>query len=114
MAAASTRTDRMSEVARPRAASRGMRAERRFALLAVAPAALLVFCLMLVPIFGALGISFFKTDGVTASFVGLANYLNILTDPLVGAVLLVNLQFLVAVPLVRSPPRSRPCCSTRR
>ncbi len=66
----------------------------------VAPAALLVLCLMLVPIFGALGISFFKTDGVTASFVGLANYAQILTDPLVGAVLLVNLQFLLAVPLV--------------
>lgn len=80
--------------------SSSRRAERRFALIAIAPAALLVFCLMLVPIFGALGISFFKTDGVTATFVGFANYLGLLTDPLVGAVLLVNLQFLIAVPLV--------------
>jgi multiple sugar transport system permease protein len=78
----------------------GRRAERGFALLAIAPAALLVLCLMLVPMTGALGISFFKTDGVTASFVGLANYAQLLSDPLVGAVLLVNLQFLIAVPLV--------------
>lgn len=98
--AATGQTGAVAGAARRRAASRGRRVERRFALLAVAPAALLVLCLMLVPIMGALGISFFKTDGVTADFVGLANYLNILTDPLVGAVLLVNLQFLVAVPLV--------------
>ena len=98
--AATGQTGAVAGAARRRAVSRGRRVERRFALLAVAPAALLVLCLMLVPIMGALGISFFKTDGVTADFVGFANYLNILTDPLVGAVLLVNLQFLVAVPLV--------------
>ena len=94
--------DEITGTAPPRVVplSRSRRAERRFALLAIAPAALLVFCLMLVPIFAALGISFFKTDGVTATFIGLANYIGLLTDPLVGAVLLVNLQFLLAVPLV--------------
>lgn len=97
---ATGQTSAVAGTARHRAVSRGRRGERRFALLAVAPAGLLVLCLMLVPIMGAFGISFFKTDGVTADFVGLANYLNILTDPLLGAVLLVNLQFLVAVPLV--------------
>jgi multiple sugar transport system permease protein len=98
--AATGQTGAVAGAARRRAVSRGRRVERRFALLAVAPAALLVLGLMLVPIMGALGISFFKTDGVSADFVGFANYLNILTDPLVAAVLLVNLQFLVAVPLV--------------
>ena len=76
------------------------RAERRFALLAVTPALLLVTALMLIPIAGALVLSFFKTDGVTGQFVGLANYIGLFTDPLVGTVFLVNLQFLVAVPLV--------------
>jgi ABC-type sugar transport system permease subunit len=74
--------------------------DRRFALLAVTPAMLLVTLFMLVPIAGALVLSFFKTDGVTGSFVGLSNYVGLFTDPLVGTVFLVNLQFLIAVPLV--------------
>lgn len=78
----------------------GQSGERRFALLAVAPAALVVALLLLVPILGAFVISFFKTDGVTAHFVGLDNYASILTDRLVHTVFLVNLQFLIAVPLV--------------
>lgn len=75
-------------------------AEARFAILAVAPATIFVFCLLIVPIIAAFAISFVKTDGVTASFVGLQNYVRIFTDPLVHAVFLVNLQFLISVPLV--------------
>lgn len=76
------------------------RGESLLALAAVTPAAAFVLLLLIVPIIAAFGISFFKTDGVTAQFVGLQNYVRIFTDPLVHAVLLVNLEFLIAVPLV--------------
>jgi multiple sugar transport system permease protein len=74
--------------------------ERRLALLAISPAFLMVALFLFVPIAGAVAISFFKTDGVTAEFVGFANYVRIFTDPLVGEVFLVNLRFLVSVPLI--------------
>ena len=99
MAAAATGSEAAAGAGSSQPAT-GHNGERGFALLAVAPAALIVFLLLLVPILGALAISFFKTDGVTARFVGLDNYVSILTDRLVHAVFLVNLQFLIAVPLV--------------
>ncbi len=74
--------------------------ERRLALLAISPAFLMVLLFLFVPIAGAVAISFFKTDGVTAEFVGFANYVRIFTDPLVGEVFLVNLRFLISVPLI--------------
>lgn len=57
--------------------------ERRFALIAISPAFLMVAALLFVPILGAVVLSFFKTDGVTAEFVGFRNYIRIFTDPLV-------------------------------
>lgn len=75
-------------------------AEKRLALLAISPAFLMVALFLFVPIAGAVAISFFKTDGVTAEFVGFANYVRIFTDPLVGEVFLVNLRFLISVPLI--------------
>lgn len=74
--------------------------EKRLALLAISPAFLMVALFLFVPIAGAVVISFFKTDGVTAEFVGFANYGRIFTDPLVGEVFLVNLRFLISVPLI--------------
>jgi ABC-type sugar transport system permease subunit len=74
--------------------------EKRLALLAISPAFLMVVLFLFVPIAGAVAISFFKTDGVTAEFVGFANYVRIFTDPLVGEVFLVNLRFLISVPLI--------------
>ena len=74
--------------------------EKRLALLAISPAFLMVALFLFVPIAGAVAISFFKTDGVTAEFVGFSNYVRIFTDPLVGEVFLVNLRFLVSVPLI--------------
>lgn len=74
--------------------------EKRLALLAISPAFLMVALFLFVPIAGAVAISFFKTDGVTAEFVGFNNYVRIFTDPLVGEVFLVNLRFLISVPLI--------------
>jgi ABC-type sugar transport system permease subunit len=55
---------------------------------------------MIYPVLYALFISFNKTDGVDFDWVGLKNYGNILTDPLVHQVFLNNIKFLVSVPLV--------------
>lgn len=74
--------------------------ERRFALIAISPAFLMVAALLFVPILGAVVLSFFKTDGVTAEFVGFRNYIRIFTDPLVYEVFFVNLRFLISVPLI--------------
>ena len=66
----------------------------------VVPALLVVTMLMLIPIGYALWLSFQDYDGVTATFVGLENYTDLLTDPVVRAVFVVNLKYLLAVPAV--------------
>lgn len=76
------------------------RDEARFAIAAVAPAAAAVLLLVMLPIAGAVWLSFLRTDGVTANFVGLNNYIRIALDPIVHEVLLVNLKFLLAIPFV--------------
>lgn len=74
--------------------------EARFALFAVAPAALLVISVVVIPIIASFWLSFQATDGISVSFVGWSNYIRLLFDRTVHEVFLVNLKFLLSVPLV--------------
>lgn len=76
------------------------RKEQLQALVAVLPAFLLVVGLMLYPVCYAIWISFNKSDGLHWKFIGLDNYKNLLTSPVVHEVFFVNLKFLAAVPIV--------------
>lgn len=69
-------------------------------LLAVAPALVVVLGFMIYPILFALFISFNIFDGISYKWVGLQNYTNLLTDPMVHQIFLTNLKFLISVPLV--------------
>jgi len=86
------------------AAAKGPRRRRRIesaqAVASVLPALATVALFMLLPIGYALWLSFHNTDGVTSTFVGADNYVNLLQDPVVHAVFVVNLKYLLAVPLV--------------
>ncbi|MGA8117624.1 MAG: sugar ABC transporter permease [Actinocatenispora sp.] len=84
---------------RPRT-PRWQRREQIVALAAVLPAVIVVFAFMLYPIGYAVWLSFNKSDGFVSTFTGLSNYTDILTSSLVHQVFLVNLKFLVSVPLV--------------
>jgi multiple sugar transport system permease protein len=74
--------------------------DRMVGLAAVAPAVLIVVGFMIYPVLFALYISFNKSNGVSYEWVGFSNYTQLLTDPLVGQILVTNLKFLVSVPLV--------------
>lgn len=76
------------------------RQKQRIGFLAVFPAFFVVASLLFFPIGYAIWISFQKTDGVTSKFIGLKNYLDIVTAPLVHQVFVTNLKFLVAIPMV--------------
>lgn len=76
------------------------RNRRRIGFLATLPALIVVGALMVYPVFYAIWISLLKTDGVTSNYIGLKNYLDIFMSPLVHEVLVVNLKFLISVPLV--------------
>lgn len=76
------------------------RRERMLGLAAALPAFLVVAGFMVYPVAFALFISFTKTNGLTYEWRGLDNYINLLTDPIVHQVFLVNLKFLISVPLV--------------
>lgn len=74
--------------------------KQRIGFYAVLPACLVVMTLLFYPIAYAVWISFLKTDGVTSKFIGLKNYSDLLTAPLVHQVFLTNLKFLIAIPSV--------------
>jgi multiple sugar transport system permease protein len=69
-------------------------------LAAVLPAFIIVVGFMIYPVLFALFISFNRSNGISFEWVGLDNYVRILTDPLVHGVFLTNLKFLISVPLV--------------
>jgi ABC-type sugar transport system permease subunit len=69
-------------------------------LAAVLPALIVVVGFMIYPVLFAFYISFNKSNGRTFEWVGLDNYIRLLTDPLVHGVFLTNLKFLISVPLV--------------
>jgi ABC-type sugar transport system permease subunit len=76
------------------------RREKIAGAIAVAPALLVVTCVMLYPAGYALYLSFTRTKGRGVEWVGLKNYAKLLTDPIVHQVLINNLRFLVSVPIV--------------
>lgn len=76
------------------------RRERRIGLIATLPAFLIVMGFMVYPVLFAVYISFTRSDGATFEWVGLMNYVRILTDPLVASVFVTNLKFIVSVPLI--------------
>ena len=93
-------SDRRAGTSTTRPSAPWRRRDRWIGLAAVAPAFVIVVGFMIYPVLYALFISFNKTDGVDFDWVGLKNYGNILTDPLVHQVFLNNIKFLVSVPLV--------------
>jgi multiple sugar transport system permease protein len=93
--------DNTATAPRPTAARVRKRSRGRVgALLAVAPALLVVVGVMIYPVIFALYISFTKSDGVNFDWVGLGNYLDLVQDPIVQQVTLTNILFLISVPLV--------------
>ncbi|GAA0426803.1 carbohydrate ABC transporter permease [Leifsonia naganoensis] len=84
----------------PASRVRRRRRDRTIALAAVAPALLVVVGFMIYPVVFALYISLNTSDGADFTWVGLQNYLDLFTDPVVQQVALTNLKFLISVPLV--------------
>lgn len=76
------------------------RREKIIGAVAVAPALILVVGFLAYPVAYALWISLHRSNGVTYEWLGLGNYINLLTDPLLHKVFLTNLIFLISVPLV--------------
>jgi ABC-type sugar transport system permease subunit len=76
------------------------RREKIIGSLAVAPALFLVIAFMAYPVGYALWISLHRSNGVRYEWLGLGNYTDLLTDPLLHQVFVTNLLFLVSVPLV--------------
>ncbi len=74
--------------------------ERWIGLAAVAPALVIVVGFMIYPVLFALFLSFNRSNGISFRWIGMDNYVDLITDPLVGQVLVTNLKFLISVPLV--------------
>src|SRR3954447_4804670 len=76
---------------------------RRIAYLYLAPALLMVVVFVLLPVLHTVYLSLVQWDGVTAAtFVGLGNYVDILTDPQLRALFLHSLElvfFFAALPI---------------
>jgi multiple sugar transport system permease protein len=67
---------------------------------AVLPATILVFVLMVIPIGDTIYHSFTNWDGLTSNFIGLENFRLILSNPVISQVFINSLIFLVSVPLI--------------
>ncbi len=68
-------------------------------MLLSAPAIVLVLVLLGLPIAQAVYYSFTNWDGLTSTWIGLAGYVSVLTDPTFWRVLLNNVALLVSVPV---------------
>ena len=71
-----------------------------FSYIALLPAALLVFGLMVFPIGETIYHSFTNWDGATSTFIGLENFRLIFSNPIINQVLVNSLIFLISVPLI--------------
>lgn len=89
---------------RRRGASRAQRRSRRIGLLFALPGLLIYAGVVLWPMIQSIQYSFYKWDGVTASvWVGVQNYINFFTDPVLRSTLgnvLVLLIFFALLPIV--------------
>ncbi len=84
----------------PLGAPRTRKQRNVFSYVAMAPAALLVLGLMVVPIGATVWHSFTNWDGVTSTFIGLKNFQLIFHNPIIYQVLTNSLIFLISVPLI--------------
>lgn len=71
-----------------------------FPYLALAPAALLVLLLMVLPIGQTIWHSFTYWDGLTSKYIGLKNFQLIIHNPILPQILLNSVIFLISVPLI--------------
>jgi multiple sugar transport system permease protein len=71
-----------------------------FSYLALIPAAVLVFGLMVFPIGETIYHSFTNWDGATSTFIGFENFRLIFSNPIITQVLVNSLIFLISVPLI--------------
>ena len=71
-----------------------------FPYLALAPAALLVLLLMVLPIGQTIWHSFTYWDGLTSKYIGLKNFQLIIHNPVLPQILLNSVIFLISVPLI--------------
>ena len=75
------------------------RAERRAGLLFVLPAVVLYVLLLALPIVQTFYYSLTRWNGINSTFIGLANYERLFSDPAFFRVLLNNLILLVSIPI---------------
>lgn len=75
------------------------RAERRAGVLFVVPAVVLYTLLLALPILQTFYYSLTRWNGINATFIGLANYERLFTDPTFWRVVMNNLILLAAIPL---------------
>lgn len=82
----------------PRPTGRLRRAERRAGVLFVIPAVVLYALLLALPIIQTFYYSLTRWNGINSTFIGLANYERLFTDPTFLRVVLNNLILLLAIP----------------
>lgn len=79
----------------------GTRRKRNlFPYVAILPAAILVFVLLVIPIVDTIYHSFTNWDGLTSKWIGLENFRLILSNPVISQVFVNSLIFLLSVPLI--------------
>ena len=91
------------DVDAPVVSTQGEKTRKRrnvFSYVALLPAALLVFGLMVFPIGETIYHSFTNWDGATSTFIGFENFRLIFSNPIISQVLINSLIFLISVPLI--------------
>jgi ABC-type sugar transport system permease subunit len=91
--------DDAQHVHRPRSRSRLRRAERRAGALFVLPAVILYALLLALPIIQTFYFSLTRWNGIDSTFIGLANYQRLFSDPTFWRVVLNNVILLLAIPI---------------
>jgi ABC-type sugar transport system permease subunit len=82
----------------PRSSGRLRRSEQRAGLLFVVPAVVLYVLLLALPIVQTFYYSLTKWNGIDSTFIGLANYQRLFTDPTFFRVVMNNVILLAAIP----------------
>ena len=91
------------DVDAPVVSTQGEKTRKRrnvFSYVALLPAALLVFGLMVFPIGETIYHSFTNWDGATSTFIGFENFRLIFSNPIISQVLINSLIFLISVPQI--------------
>jgi multiple sugar transport system permease protein len=93
-----SRSIRLRRKHRPPSAGSLKAAERRAGILFVLPLALITGALLFFPLAQAAYYSLTRWNGITATWVGLGNYSQMLNDPVLSRVVLNNAMLLLAIP----------------